>query len=243
MFEYNGFEFTYEEVEAKAKEKGLDIDTYIKQYGINKIDTPSEEGKTTSQGQGAPVAGTAAPENQQANTESSLEDGSSVFQNSFVEIDGQERSLVTASRLNALPQNEEELRNKTIIKIDGTPYSIKEIENTAKQYNLTLNQYINSLQRDRSRTEETAGMKSRVEIIYPEVVEKLDEAVVSPSIYAEREGLAPNVKKVSNKKLFDGIAEKSKIHTPEEVTEEAAEVYFGIGNIEEAYKKDFQKIN
>ena len=241
MFEYNGFEFTYEEVEAKAKEKGLDIDTYIKQYGINKIDAPSEEGKTTSQGQGAPVAGTAAPENQQANTESSLEDGSSVFQNSFVEIDGQERSLVTASRLNALPQNEEELRNKTIIKIDGTPYSIKEIENTAKQYNLTLNQYINSLQRDRSRTEETAGMKSRVEIIYPEVVEKLDEAVVSPSIYAEREGLAPNVKKVSNKKLFDGITEKSKIHTPEEVTEEAADVYFGIGKIEEEYKKDFQK--
>ena len=77
MFEYNGFEFTYEEVEAKAKEKGLDIDTYIKQYGINKIseDTP-EVGKPTSQGQGAPVAETAAPENQMPSTESALEDGS-----------------------------------------------------------------------------------------------------------------------------------------------------------------------
>jgi hypothetical protein len=61
MFEYNGFEFTYEEVEAKAKEKGLDIDTYIKQYGINKIDTPSKEGKQLSQGPGAPVAETQAP--------------------------------------------------------------------------------------------------------------------------------------------------------------------------------------
>jgi hypothetical protein len=61
MFEYNGFEFTYEEVEAKAKEKGLDIDTYISKYGINKIDTPSEEGKQLSQGPGAPVAETQAP--------------------------------------------------------------------------------------------------------------------------------------------------------------------------------------
>ena len=61
MFEYNGFEFTYEEVEAKAKEKGLDIDTYISKYGINKIDTPSEEGKQLSQGPGAPAAETQAP--------------------------------------------------------------------------------------------------------------------------------------------------------------------------------------
>ena len=196
------------------------------------VEESIEPGKQTSQGQGAPAAGTAAPEIQVQSTDSTLENGSSELQDSFVQINGQEKSPITASRLGVLPQNKPELKDKTVIKIDGNPYSVEEIETTAKQYNLTLNQYLNSLQKDRSRTEKTAGMRSRVEIIYPEIVTKLDEFIGTPK--------NTSLKRKNNKKIFDEINNKSKIHSETEIAEEAANVYFGLDAIEKEYKKDFQ---
>jgi len=239
MYELNGKTYSYEQLEQVASSKGYTIDElFAKNPNLKKIEDAT--GKQTSQGQGAPAAGTAAPEIQVQSTDSTLENGSSELQNSFVQINGQEKSPITASRLGVLPQTKEgdpdfekkELKDKTIIKIDGTPYSFEEIENTAKQYNLTLNQYLNSLQRDRSRTEKTAGMRSRVEIIYPEIVTKLDEVIGTPK--------NTSLKRKNNKKIFDEINNKSKIHSETEIAEEAANVYFGLDAIEKEYKKDFQ---
>jgi hypothetical protein len=78
MYEFNGEQYSYEQLLSIAETKGYTIDElFNKNPEIKKLEDTT--GKTTSQGQGAPVAGTVAPENQQASTESSSEDGSSVL--------------------------------------------------------------------------------------------------------------------------------------------------------------------
>ena len=226
MYELNGKTYSYEQLEQVASSKGYTIDElFAKNPNLKKIEDAT--GKQTSQGQGAPAAGTAAPEIQVQNTDSTLEDGSLELQNNTIIIDGRRVSPITAARL----QSKGEFNFETKIKIDDVEYSVEEVQNVAEENNLTLNQYLNSLRKDRRRTEATANLKSRVEIIYPESITELDEVVVTADNSPKRK---------NNKIIFNEIKNKSKIHSETEIAEEAANVYFGLDAIEKEYKKDFQ---
>ena len=74
MYEYNGRPITLEQIQSAAQKSNLSVEEYIAKAGI--VTKSEEPGKQTSQGQGAPVAGTAAPEIQITDTDSTLEDGS-----------------------------------------------------------------------------------------------------------------------------------------------------------------------
>ena len=65
MFEYEGQQFTLEEVKAAADRRNLSVDDYVSQFNIKKIEEPKQEqeaGKTQPQVPGAPVEETAAPD-------------------------------------------------------------------------------------------------------------------------------------------------------------------------------------
>jgi len=71
MYEINGQQYSLEDLNEIAKIKNYSLEELLsKNPSIKKIE--DTEGKPLSQGQGAPVAETVAPEN----TESLLEDGS-----------------------------------------------------------------------------------------------------------------------------------------------------------------------
>ena len=72
MFEYEGEQYTLEEIQQAAEENNVSVEEYISRLNIKKID---EEVKTTPQEAGAPVAEVAAPD-----MDFSLEDGSSESQ-------------------------------------------------------------------------------------------------------------------------------------------------------------------
>ena len=75
MYELNGKTYSYEQLEQVASSKGYTIDElFAKNPSLKKVEDTA--GKQTSQGQGAPAAGTAAPEVQAESTDSTLEDGS-----------------------------------------------------------------------------------------------------------------------------------------------------------------------
>ena len=75
MYELNGVEYSEETLQGKAKEYGMDFDSYIQK--MTEKGLKQKVGKPTSQGQGAPVAETVAPEIQSADTVSPSVDGSS----------------------------------------------------------------------------------------------------------------------------------------------------------------------
>lgn len=65
MFEYEGQQFTLEEVKAAADRRDLSVDDYVSQFNIKKVEEPKQEqeaGKTQPQVPGAPVEETAAPD-------------------------------------------------------------------------------------------------------------------------------------------------------------------------------------
>jgi len=64
MFEYEGAQFTLEQVQQAADKRNLSLDDYISQFNITRLEGPLEEvpGKQTSQVPGAPAVKTAAPE-------------------------------------------------------------------------------------------------------------------------------------------------------------------------------------
>ena len=75
MYELNGKTYSYEQLEQVASSKGYTIDElFAKNPNLKKIEDAT--GKQTSQGQGAPVAGTAAPEIQLTDTVSPSVSGS-----------------------------------------------------------------------------------------------------------------------------------------------------------------------
>ena len=75
MYELNGDQFSYEELQSIAEAKGYTIEElFNKNPEIKKLE--DTEGKSTSQGQGAPVAETAAPEVQLTDTVSPSVNGS-----------------------------------------------------------------------------------------------------------------------------------------------------------------------
>ena len=75
MYELNGKTYSYEQLEQVASSKGYTMDElFAKNPNLKKIEDAT--GKQTSQGPGAPVAGTAAPKVQAEGTDSTLEDGS-----------------------------------------------------------------------------------------------------------------------------------------------------------------------
>lgn len=70
MFEYNGFQFSVEDIEQKAKEKGLTLDDYLlKNPEITKIEEPDFQTPTTP---GAVVEETAAPDMESVSEDTSL---------------------------------------------------------------------------------------------------------------------------------------------------------------------------
>ena len=66
MYEYNGRPITLEQIQSAAQKSNLSVEEYIAKAGI--VTKSEEPGKTTSQGQGAPVAEIAAPEIQLTDT-------------------------------------------------------------------------------------------------------------------------------------------------------------------------------
>ena len=98
MFEYEGTEFTLEEVQAAAEAKGLDLNSYITKFGITKKED-AKAGKPTSQGQGAPVAETAAPEIQLTDTVSPSVDGSLELQEPIKTNIAKDTTIEIAPRL------------------------------------------------------------------------------------------------------------------------------------------------
>ena len=71
MFEYNGFQFSVEDIEQKAKEKGLTLDDYLlKNPEITKIEEPDFQTPTTP---GAVVEETAAPDMESVSEDTSLD--------------------------------------------------------------------------------------------------------------------------------------------------------------------------
>ena len=75
MYELNGKTYSYEQLEQVASSKGYTIDElFAKNPNLKKIEDAT--GKQTSQGQGAPVAGTAAPKIQLTDTVSPSVSGS-----------------------------------------------------------------------------------------------------------------------------------------------------------------------
>lgn len=65
MFEYEGQQFTLEEVKAAADKRSLSVDNYVSQFNIKKVEETKQEqeaGKTQPQVSGAPVEETAAPD-------------------------------------------------------------------------------------------------------------------------------------------------------------------------------------
>jgi hypothetical protein len=59
MFEYEGFQYSAEEIQQAANEAGLNLNEYISKFNIKKLEEP---GKQTPQVPGAPVEETAAPD-------------------------------------------------------------------------------------------------------------------------------------------------------------------------------------
>ena len=104
MFELQGKQYSFEELTAVAAQFEMSLDDYIvamKPKGLKEIN--ESEGKTTSQGQGAPVAETVAPD--QISTESTLEDGSLGFQTEIVQDKDEIDQLnLEPIDVNALPE-------------------------------------------------------------------------------------------------------------------------------------------
>ena len=101
MYEFEGDIFSTEDLNKIAAAKGYTFEELLsKNPSIKK--TGDEKGKPTSQGQGAPVAETVAPENQTQPTGSTLENGSLVsIKNNSTDKNTQYKSFLKATEVDA----------------------------------------------------------------------------------------------------------------------------------------------
>ena len=187
MYEYNGRPITLEQIQSAAQKSNLSVEEYIAKAGI--VTKSEEPGKTTSQGQGAPVAGTAAPEVQAEGTDSTLEDGSLELE----EISLEEKKSLPYSVRNRISSTNGDfsrgnvnsiLKTLNLKKLDVKDFETKKInENYDKEYAI-----FKENQEDPARM--TALREAKIDLLAPRIDKtilksKLNQALVDVEITSD----------------------------------------------------------
>jgi hypothetical protein len=177
IYTYNGAEFSEEDVIAKAKEKGMDLDSYINKFGIEKTDAEGPGKKKPVVAKGATVAGT-------KNTASKSAKPSSVSQdNPFGKVKIFDPLNITKNALD----------NAQIAKNPSKPVSVKKPSSTIKPYSEYKNEYEENKQKEEEGTFSNylkesfdSAVSTAVKSIYktPEYVYNAAASITNPIVEA-----------------------------------------------------------